>query len=168
MLKHLPKVAFSLIMFPPLFVSYLATPTPTATQPPVLVAPETETIVVSTESTKSLPVGKEHYIEKVYKYAEKHGVSAGEVIRVIECESSWHPEVQSKHTYNQAQISRNPDWGNVGDREKSFGLSQIHLPAGHTWQGKTVTKEMATDPDIAIEFMSYHFSQGNQHWWSCY
>ena len=100
----------------------------------------------------------------VDEYALKHGVSAGDMKRVIGCESGWNPKIQSRHKYNQGQVTRNPQWGvTVGEYERSFGLVQIHLPAH-----PTVTEEMATDPDFAIEFMAKAFSNGYQSWWTCH
>jgi len=100
----------------------------------------------------------------VNQYASKYGVSASDMKRVIDCESGWDPAVQSQHKYTQGQVDRHPEWGvMVGQYERSFGLVQIHLPAH-----PTVTEEQAKDPDFAIDFMAYWFSQGKQSWWTCY
>ena len=84
-------------------------------------------------------------IEKeIDEQAEKYGVSASEMKRVIKCESQGSTTVQSHW--------RRPD----GTREQSFGLVQIHLPAH-----KDVTKEEAQNPEFAIEWMAYfipHFA----------
>lgn len=161
MKKQLPKIVLVLIFFPPLFVvsSAPAAPVfaPETTQP-------TEVLLVEPEPE---PTGKELYLPIVQKYASEYGVSAIDMTRVIDCESSWVPNIQSQHLYTTGQISRHPDWGNVGDSEKSHGLSQLHLPAGHMWKGKLITKEMANTPEIAIEFMAYSFSIGKKSMWSC-
>lgn len=106
---------------------------------------------------------KDELIYLVRKYANKYGVSFSDMFRVIECESNWNPNIQSRHRYDEGQIARNPHWGNVGDYEKSFGLVQIHLPAH-----PTVTEEMAKDPEFAIDFMAKMFSKGKQSQWSCF
>lgn len=91
--------------------------------------------------------------------AAEYGVSADEMIRVINCENKeWEPIQQSRHTYKPGNR-----WGfPAGTREKSFGLVQIHLP------DNPVTYEQATDPEFAITFMAQRFSEGRQRMWSCY
>jgi len=118
---------------------------------------------------EDFPIGKEHYQEAIAFFSKKYNVSQETIERIMICENvNFEPEKQSLHKYNQGQISRNPSWGKVGDREKSFGLVQIHLPAGHKWKGQTITKEMAQDPFLSIEFLAYHLSKGEGRWWSCY
>jgi hypothetical protein len=88
---------------------------------------------------------------KIEQIAEKYGVDAEVMKTVIDCESSGSTTIQSYH--------KRPD----GSREQSYGLAQIYLPAH-----PTVTKEQATDPIFAIDFMAKQFSKGNQWMWSCY
>jgi hypothetical protein len=91
-------------------------------------------------------------IEKeIYTQAERYGVSAEDMKRVIQCESTGSTTIQSYYI--------RPD----GTREQSFGLSQIHLP---DWP--EVTHEDAINPSFAINFMANKFSQGLQHLWMCY
>jgi len=117
---------------------------------------------------EELPIGKEHYIPMMEKYAQKYQIKTIQISRIIDCENgNYDPTKQSLHRYSTGQIDRHPEWGEVGEREKSFGLVQIHLPAGHTWQGEKVTEEMAKDPELSIEFLAYHISKGHQSWWSC-
>lgn len=82
--------------------------------------------------------------------AQEYGVSASEMKRVIKCESNGSTTIQSYHTKN-------------GVREESYGLVQIHLPSH-----KHITKEQATEPAFAIDFMAQQFAAGNQRLWSCY
>jgi hypothetical protein len=51
----------------------------------------------------------------------------------------------------------------VGDREQSFGLVQIHLPAH-----PQVSKEQALDPEFAINFLAKSLQNGKGGMWSCY
>lgn len=78
---------------------------------------------------------------------------------IISCESQWDYTVQSKHTYHERNV---PKGYKVGDREQSFGLVQIHLPA-HS----NVTKEDATDPEFAIEFLAKNLKAGKASMWTC-
>lgn len=116
-----------------------------------------------------LRVGKDAYIDDVKRFAQKYSVSYLTMERVIDCENdTWDPERQSQVRYTEGQIARNPHWGVAGEREKSFGLVQIHIPAGNKWNGKTITEEMAKDPLFAIEFLAYKLSKGRGGMWSCY
>lgn len=91
-------------------------------------------------------------------YAEKEAVKADlsptEVVSVIDCETSgtWNPEIQSD-AYNKKD----------GGRELSFGLAQIHLPAH-----PEITKEQATDPLWAIDYLVRQVAQGRGNMWTCY
>lgn len=137
----------------------------------ILIPSKTEHTAVETpvEEIVSEPlVGKEHYISFVQEMALKYSISSTSIISIMECENGeYDPTLQSHHKYSEGQIQRNPDWGEVGEREKSFGLVQIHIPAGHTWNGESITREMAEDPYLSIEFLAYHISKGNKNWWSC-
>ena len=91
-------------------------------------------------------------IEKeIDEQAEKYGVSASEMKRVIKCESMGSTTIQSRHIRKD------------GTREQSFGLVQIHLPAH-----PTVTKEQAIDPQFAVEWMAKNFAEKRQKMWSCF
>lgn len=68
----------------------------------------------------------------------------------IQCESGWDPDIQSNYIQ---------DYG----REDSWGISQIHLRA-HT----TITREQATDPVWALNWMKDQWVDNNQWMWSCY
>lgn len=48
------------------------------------------------------------------------------------------------------------------ERERSYGLSQIHLPAH-----PTITKEQALNPIFSLDWMTDQFAAGNENMWSC-
>lgn len=96
------------------------------------------------------PPTKQDLVSLVYKYADDYSVSSHEMISLISCEdSSWNPSQQSNVT-------------NEYGRERSFGLSQIFLPA-HT----EITQQQADDPNFAIEFMASELAKGKVSEWSC-
>jgi hypothetical protein len=114
-------------------------------------------------------VGKESYLDFMRDASNAYNVSFHEVERIMDCENTeYNPYLQSRHRYTQGQVSRNPHWGNEGDREKSFGLVQIHLPAENKWEGEIITKEQAQDPYFSIEFLAFQLARGKGNMWSCY
>lgn len=80
--------------------------------------------------------------------------------QIISCESGWQPALQSYHKYSATNV---PPGYHVGDREMSFGLVQIHLPAH-----PSVSYEQAIDPRFSVEFLARNISQGRASMWSCY
>lgn len=99
--------------------------------------------------------------ELVTVYAQKYNVSAVKMMATIRCENrDLDPKLQSKMHYTKDH----PEWGvKKGEREKSFGLVQIHLP-----DHPETSYAQATDPEYSIEFMAKKFSEGHGHEWSCY
>lgn len=96
--------------------------------------------------------GKEYYLSLVEKYAIEYNVSATTMKKVISCENNtWDPKRQSDIINSK------------GERENSWGLSQIHLPSH-----PHISREQAQDPEFSIEFMAKAFSKGQQTKWSCY
>lgn len=89
--------------------------------------------------------------KEIVSQAEAYGVSADVMRKVIQCESMGSTTIQSYH--------RRPD----GSREQSFGLAQIYLPAH-----PHITREQATEPAFAIDFMAREMSEGNAWKWSCW
>lgn len=79
---------------------------------------------------------------------------------IIGCESQWSPTAQSHHTYSADNV---PKGYNIGDREQSFGLVQIHLPA-HT----SVSYQEAIDPEFSVKFLAENLAAGRPNMWSCY
>ena len=93
---------------------------------------------------------KNELIEKVYKYAKIHKNSPDKIIKTINCENrEWDIKLQSRIINKR------------GNREDSWGLSQIHLPSH-----PDITKKQAQDPDFAINYMAEHL--GRDVTWSCY
>lgn len=84
---------------------------------------------------------------------------------VIKCEDpTLDPYKRSDWRYTEGQVTRHPEWGvEVGQREKSYGLVQIHLPDNHS-----ISYAEATDPDFALNFLAQKLSEGKGHLWSCY
>lgn len=77
---------------------------------------------------------------------------AHEMLETIRCETgnTFDPGLQSYVEHN-------------GVREDSWGLAQIHLPSH-----PHITREDATDPMFAINFMAREFAAGNQWKWACW
>lgn len=81
------------------------------------------------------------------------------MLSVIACESGFDTTLQSHHNYTPTNV---PKGYKVGDREQSYGLVQIHLPAH-----PTITKEQAQNPEFAVDFMAKNFKR-NPGMWTCY
>lgn len=79
--------------------------------------------------------------------------------RVIACESQYNPYVQSNHRY---KTDRPREGVSAGQREQSFGLVQIHLPAH-----PHITYKQATDPEYAVDFLAKEIANGRLYKWSC-
>lgn len=122
---------------------------------------ETDTVVYAAESSHELTHKAQHLEDGEYDvseinelirhYASKYDVSAEVMRKVINCESSYDPDIQSQKTYEN------------GEQELSFGIAQIHLPSH-----PQVSKAEAQDPDYAVRFMAQHFQTGNHHLWTCF
>ena len=93
--------------------------------------------------------------ELITQYASVYEVSEHNMHLIINCESQYYPEIQSKHINSK------------GEREQSFGLVQIHLPAENRWQGEIITEEQSKDPEFAIRFLAHEMSIGNTWKWTC-
>lgn len=78
---------------------------------------------------------------------------------IISCESGWNHTIQSNHVYTERNV---PKGYKIGDREQSFGLVQIHLPAH-----PSITKEQAKDPEFALEFLAKNIAAGKSSMWTC-
>ena len=118
-------------------------------------------VTIAEPAPENYPLGVEMtYQEYATKVAKEHGLDVARFLEVINCESGWDSDIQSKHRYTKD----NAKWGvKAGDQELSFGLSQIHLP-----DHPTITKEQATNPQWAIDWMADRWVDGKQSWWSCY
>jgi hypothetical protein len=82
------------------------------------------------------------------------------MVAVIECESQFNPTIQSHHVYTETNV---PPGYDAGDREQSFGLVQIHLPAH-----PSISKAQALDPEFAIDFLAKNLHGGRGAMWTCY
>lgn len=109
--------------------------------------------------------------EYVTNEAIKHNVDVNLALRIMDCEAPWkHGESgryydvndsQSRLKYSDGQISRNPEWGIVGEREKSYGIWQYHLPAHNLTIEEASSVEISTAK--AIQDLKTRPSQ-----WTCY
>jgi len=116
---------------------------------------EPRVILIGT-TTEEIVWSKERIKEEVKTQAEKHNVPFGEMWETILCESGASTTIQSHHKYAFTDVKKGIY---KGEREKSFGIAQIHLP-DHT----TVTKEQALDPLYSITFMAENW---NKVRWYC-
>jgi len=93
---------------------------------------------------------------KAYEYH----VSPKLLDKIITCESNWNTTLQSKHIY---KTDRPREGVKKGQREQSFGLVQIHLPAH-----PNITKQQALDPEFALDFLAKNVAKGKGMMWSCF
>lgn len=91
----------------------------------------------------------ERISQEIDTVAARYGVSADLMRDIIECESMGSTTVQSYHIRKD------------GSRENSWGLVQINLDAH-----KDVTRDQATDPKFAIDWMGKHMKTPSM--WTCY
>ena len=112
---------------------------------------------------KKIEYNEDYVDELISIYATQYKVSPVVIKSILDCEtggSYTDPTIQSRYTYK----SDHPEWGvEAGDRELSYGYSQIHLPS---WTD--ITYKQATDPEFAIDFLAKRLSEGKGSYWSCY
>ena len=91
-------------------------------------------------------------IKKEYREAaERHGVEFGPMWQTAICEnSSMNRFLQSYHKYTYTDFGKGIY---RGEREQSYGISQIHLP-----DHPSVTLKQAQDPAFSAEFMAKAFA----------
>lgn len=93
-------------------------------------------------------------------YAKKYHVSANKMMQTLENENNTFDfDLQSRLTYKKGNRWKQP----AGSRELSFGIAQIHLP-----DHPDITKEQATNPEFAVNYMASEFSKGRQSQWMGY
>jgi hypothetical protein len=94
--------------------------------------------------------------------AREYNLDEEKFVAVVahETANTWDPKIQSYIKYKFADPKRGIV---IGEREKSFGLAQIHLP-----DHPNVTKEQATNPEFALRFMAEKWSEGRMAMWSGY
>lgn len=108
-----------------------------------------------------MPPSKAEIVKKIHLYADKYNVSFDKMYKVVECETAhtFNPQIQSQVKYNFSSEKR----GIVkGELERSYGLSQIHLP-----DHPNVSHAQATDIDFALNFLAENLSEGRDRMWSC-
>jgi len=98
----------------------------------------------------------------ITQFSAQYGVSEYVMYEVIRCETAgtFDPSIQSfvYYTFTDPSIGIYK-----GEREKSYGLAQIHLP-----HHPDITYEQATDPEFALEFLASNLSAGRGYLWTCY
>lgn len=123
----------------------------TAGSTPQTIAPIEQIVIAIEEPT----------IEQIVRDATvKYGVSFDEVWKKMGCETQWtyDPAMQSKVKYNFSDARRGIVYG---EREKSYGLAQIHLP-----DHPETTYEQATDPYYSADFIAKNWEK-HSGWWYC-
>ncbi len=85
----------------------------------------------------------------IHESAKEYKVSENYMHKIIKCESNYVQDVQSRHIQSYGQ-------------ELSFGLVQIHEPSH-----PSVSREEATNPEFAIDFLAENLSKGREGMWSC-
>lgn len=148
----------------PFLIAYVAIPPVTYHLPAITV--KTPSPVAITANAIGIPkvsfcCSPDYIKSRASFYAALYNVSLATMWRVIKCEDGGlDPAAQSWVRYTKDH----PAWGvKAGDRELSFGLAQIHLPAH-----PNITIQQATDPDFALRFMASKIAQGRGSMWSCY
>lgn len=118
---------------------------------------EVQEVVVEPEEVLVEVVYTKEDIKRIAKEkAAKYGVSFEQMDTTIRCESGYKHDIQSHHILSYG-------------RELSFGVAQWHIPSkNRDAHGNIITKEMALDPNIALDAMAYHFSIGNAKIWTCW
>ena len=97
---------------------------------------------------------------RIKHYATLYNVSEATMTRIVECESNFIEDAQSIHTYKRDR----PELGvKKGEREKSYGLVQVHLPSH-----PNITYEQAIDPDFSLNFLALNLSEGRGYLWTCF
>ena len=128
---------------------------------PVVYQAEASTVVAEEVQEVKIKVHidwtEERIKEEVWARAEKYNTYPEKMWAVMKCENPHlDPSLQSLIVKD-------------GIREDSWGLAQFYLPAKNkTADGRTITKEIATDPVESIDAMAWHFSEGRARLWTCW
>lgn len=117
---------------------------------------------------------EEELKEYIKNKAIDSGVDPAVAISVMTCETPWNwdkekriryydpNKSQSRLTYNTNQITRHPDWGEVGETEKSFGPWQYHLPDHPDMTIKDASSVEKSTSRAMVDLKS------NPKKWTCY
>ena len=111
------------------------------------------TAVIDEPPPRSPEMTPETIKQLIYDKGYEAGLSEakiGQIVATIECESQFQ-NVQSNCRYK------------TGEREESYGVSQIHLKAH-----PNITKEQALDIEFAVDFIVSEFKKGNERKWTCW
>lgn len=85
--------------------------------------------------------------------AERYGINESHLYKTLRCESQ---------NFVDPLIHNDK-------RENSWGYAQFNLPTDlKTATGATITKEIAIDPQQAIDAAAYNFSIGKWSRWTCF
>lgn len=116
-------------------------------------------IVIALPGVQNVPIPPQDVKELSDFYAAKYGVNPYTMRAVIQCENGWQNS-QSQMRYTKDH----PEWGvKKGDRELSFGLVQIHLPAH-----PDITQKQAQNYNFALDFLAKNLAQGHGSMWTCF
>jgi hypothetical protein len=148
-MKTIVKVFVALVAFLPLCLSYAMAPTSHKMAQEALKVERREI------------VAPDDFQMTVSRYSFVYGVSEATMFRILNCENPEHDTMlQSRQVYTRDH----PEWGvKKGDRELSWGVSQIHLPTA-----PDVSLEEATNMDFSIKYLAREISLGHASRWSCY
>lgn len=128
----------------------------------VIVILQNPTQLVALDKPQKVEItNKVEFVESLVEiYAAKYNVSKSSLLKTIKNENNTFDfDRQSDLKYKKGNR-----WGfKEGEREKSYGIAQIHLP-----DHPDVTYEEATDPEFSVNFMASNFAKGNENWWSGY
>ena len=78
-------------------------------------------------------------------------------VKIAQCESGLNPTIQSNHTWR-------------GERERSFGLFQVHSDSWDTKAKQLGLPDYRTDVIQNIQMARYIYDNAGKRWtdWSCY
>ena len=106
---------------------------------------EIEQVIQPTARPKIVPkeaIPAPEILSLIYEKAALYGASSTVMYEVVKGESGFQTCIP-------------------GDNHQSWGLVQIHLPSH-----PEITKEMACDPDFALDFLAKQLAQGNGRLWT--
>lgn len=115
-----------------------------------VVAPEPEIVMIEVE----IEWTRERIIKEIVEtFPESHDTA----IAIALCESGLRADVQSGHTWQ-------------GERERSFGIFQIHSDSWHATAMRLGYEDYRTDPGDNIKMARYIYDNAGKRWsdWSCY
>jgi hypothetical protein len=95
--------------------------------------------------------------ELAIQKAEEYHLNTNRFLATLNCENGFNARGQSQHINSK------------GEQEDSWGAAQFWLIQPMiTKDGIPITKEIAEDPEQALDAMAWHFSEGRAYKWTCY